>query len=241
MRTLQPDQKMIHLYATNIKGLPDPGEAPNTLDYLCGQRREKALQYRQPDDRRRCLGAGLLLRKALPLHGASPEDIQINSNGKPVADNIHFNLSHSAHWAICAVSEKRVGCDIEKITEEPKGLAQRFFHQNEADYLNACDKERRRETFFRLWTLKESYIKMTGEGLHLPLDCFEILLGSESITLRRDGRILPCRLMEYQIPGYKVSVCGEEKHFEELVEFEASDLLRRTAPTSPPFLNTPWA
>lgn len=231
---------MIHLYAANIKDLPDPREVPNTLDCISHQRREKTLQYRQPGDRKRSLGTGLLLQKVLALHGASPEDIQINPNGKPISKNIHFNLSHSGHWAICAVGEKRVGCDIEKITEEPKGLAERFFHPNEAELLNACEKERRRETFFRLWTLKESYIKMTGEGLHLPLDCFEILLAPESLSLRRDGGILPCRLMEYQIPGYKVSACGEEEHFENLVEYNAIDLLR-AALTAPPFLNTPWA
>lgn len=230
---------MIHVYATNIKNLPDPKETPKVLDYLSSQRREKALQYRQPGDRRRCLGAGLLLRKVLPMHGASPENVRINSEGKPVAENVYFNLSHSAQWVICAVGEKRVGCDIEIIAEEPKGVAERFFHQNEAEYLNSCREERRRETFFRLWTLKESYIKMTGEGLHLPLDSFEILLDREHLRLRRADRILPCHLMEYQIPGYKVSVCGEEAHFKELVELEASALLHCAAPTASPFLNTP--
>ncbi len=216
---------MIHLYATNIKNIPDPNESPEILDYLCAQRREKTMQYLQPNDRKRCLGAGLLLQKILPLHGASPDNIQVNSYGKPMAENIYFNLSHSADWAICAVGEKRVGCDIEKIEEEPEGLAERFFHQNEADYLNTLEQEKRIEAFYRLWTLKESYIKMTGEGLHLPLNCFEILLGSENLSVRRDGTIIPCHLMEYNIPGYKLSACGEEEHFQDLVAFEVTSLI----------------
>ncbi len=225
---------MIHLYATNIKDLPDPKEAPEVLSNLSSQRKKKTLQYRQPGDRKRCLGAGLLLGKTLPLHGASPENVQVNSNGKPVAENVYFNLSHSADWVICAVGEKRVGCDIEKINDEPEGLAERFFHQNEAEYLNSTKGEMRKETFFRLWTLKESYIKMTGEGLHLSLKCFEILLNSENLSVRRAGKILPCHLMEYQFPGYKASVCGEEEHFHKLIEYKAGDLLRHPRlPTRP--------
>ena len=73
--------------------------------------------------------------------------------------------------------------------------------------------------FYRLWTWKESYVKMTGEGMKLPLQDFEILPEGERIQVRRGDKILPCYMMEYHIPEYKVSVCAEEEEFARCVEY----------------------
>jgi len=204
---------MVHLYAADIRNLPDPKEYPEMFQYVSSQRKSKTMKYLQADDRKRCLGAGILLEEILPRHGASPGAITLSPEGKPEAEGIYFNLSHSDDLVICAVGEKMVGCDIEKIGDEPKGVAKHFFHQKEAEYLNSFEGVRRTEAFYRLWTLKESYIKMTGEGLRLPLDSFEILIEGEKVLVRRTGEILPCHIMEYAIPGYKISVCAEEEQF----------------------------
>ena len=79
--------------------------------------------------------------------------------------------------------------------------------------------EERDHRFFRIWTMKESYIKMTGEGMRLSFDCFEFLLDSEKTRVRRDGKILSCHIMEYDIPGYKVSVCAKEEEFARSMKF----------------------
>lgn len=210
---------MVHLYAIDIRGLPDPKENPAALYRISSSRRGKVMKYRQADDRKRCLGAGVLLARILPLYGESPEKITYGPEGKPQAENVHFNLSHSGNLVICAVGEKAVGCDIEKTGQEPKGVAKRFFHRNEVNYLQKFQGQERNEIFFRLWTWKESYVKMTGEGLKISLRDFEILPEGKRIQVRRGDETIPCYMMEYNIPDYKASVCAEEKEFDRCVKY----------------------
>lgn len=210
---------MVNLYAIDIRALPDPKENPAVLHDIGSSRRNKVMKYMQADDRRRCLGAGILLAKILPLYGESPENITYGPEGKPQAENVHFNLSHSGNLVICAVGEKAVGCDIEKTGQEVQGVAKRFFHQNEAEYLQKFQGPERNEMFYRLWTWKESYVKMTGEGMKLSLQDFEILPEGERIRVRRGEEILPCHIIEYDVPGYQASVCAEEEKFARCVEY----------------------
>ena len=66
--------------------------------------------------------------------------------------------------------------------------------------------------------MKESYVKMTGEGMSLPFDQFEVIPGETGASVRRGGRLLPCRLHEYTIPGYKAAVCTEEACSPDLIK-----------------------
>lgn len=210
---------MIHLYAADIRNLKDPEEYPEMLNGLSEDRKRKTMQCLQENARKRSLGAGILLQKVLPCYGASHEKIYRGADGKPEVDGVCFNLSHSGNIVVCVVGDSKVGCDVEKIVKAPEKVAERFFHRNEVEYLKACGAEKRDETFFRLWTMKESYIKMTGEGMRRPLDSFEFLLEDEKVSVRQNNEILPCYIMEYEIPGYKVSVCAEEDQFAGYVEY----------------------
>lgn len=210
---------MVHLYAADIRSLPDPKEEPALLEELNAERKGRIMKFVKAEDRKRSLGAGLLLKEILPRHGASPAGIRVGADGKPEVEGIFFNLSHSDNIVICATSGKEVGCDVEKIVKAPEGVAERFFHPNEAEYVKTGTGEERDHRFFRIWTMKESYIKMTGEGMGLSFDRFEFLLESDKTKVRRDGMILPCHIMEYDIPGYKVSVCAKEEAFARSIEF----------------------
>lgn len=210
---------MVNLYAIDIRVLPDPKENPAVLHDISSSRRKKTMNYVQADDRKRCLGAGILLARILPLYGVNPEKITYGPEGKPQAENLHFNLSHSGDLVICAIGEKAVGCDIERTGQEIQGVADRFFHRNEAEYLQRFQGSERNEMFYRLWTWKESYVKMTGEGMKISLQDFEILPEGERIRVRRGDEILPCHMMEYNISGYKVSVCAEEEEFTRCVRY----------------------
>lgn len=208
----------VDLYMTDIRALPDARACPAVLHEIGSSRRQKVLSYVRAEDRKRCLGAGLLLARILPLYGENPESVVYGVAGKPGAQRVHFNLSHSGDLVICAVGEKAVGCDIEKITEEPEGVAEHFFHPSEAAYLGTFQGQARTEMFYRLWTWKESYVKMTGEGMQLPLQDFEVLPADGRIRVHREGRALACHMKEYSVPGYQVSVCAEEETFSDCVK-----------------------
>lgn len=209
---------MVYIYAMDVTDLPDPKDFPGLLKDLPEGRKEKALKYRHEKDRRQSLGAGLLLKYVMELHGASQEEIHLVGNGKPEGKGICFNLSHSHNMVVCAVSAEEVGCDVEKIGAPPMKVVQRFFGENEIRHLEMFEKEEKVREFYRLWTMKESYMKMTGEGMRLALNRFEMMF-EDRVRVCRDGRYQPCFVKEYEIPGYMLTVCAREDKFAEQVEW----------------------
>lgn len=192
---------MVHLYAANVSALPEPLECPDIMKELPKERKKKILSCKQKQKRLQCLGAGLLLNMVLSRYGILSETVCVDSNGKPIVDGIYFNLSHSGDLVICAVSEKPVGCDIEKIKDAPKQVAERSFTDAEKEYLQQFSGDAYNREFFRIWTEKESYLKMTGQGIRIPLDTLEI----------KD-----CYMQEYEIQGYQIMVCAKENEFAQL-------------------------
>lgn len=210
---------MVYVYIANVQNLPDPKEYPAIMQGLPEERKQKIMRFKYSEDRRQSLGAGLLLGKVLKSHGISMNDIKIGNGGKPEVEGVCFNLSHSGEYAVCAVSESCVGCDVEKIANAPLRMAEKYFGENEIRHLAEISEEKRNEEFYRIWTMKESYLKMTGEGLRIPLDKFEIEFGDE-IRIHREGEICTRHVKEYMIPGYKLTVCAEEAEFAEDVEYQ---------------------
>lgn len=212
---------MICIYAVDITNLPDPLETPEIMERLPEIRKQKILKCKQPEARKQSLGAGLLLGYLLKEHGLRDSEIKFGPNGKPEIEEICFNISHSKNMVICAVGEKTVGCDIEQISKAPEKVANRFFSETEIEYLSKFKGQEKSKQFYRLWTTKESYIKMTGEGIRLPLDKFEVNFG-EGTQIYREGKKQDCFVKEYQLCQegqlpYYISVCAEEKEFAEQI------------------------
>lgn len=202
------------LFYADVTPLTDPACYEAACRRISRERREKADRYRMEKDRRLCVGAGLLLKYAL---GDDPGVIETGPYGKPyIKDSpVHFNLSHSGSYAACVVSEVECGCDIEKITKADMRVAERFFCPDERAYLRAAESEGERDMrFFRLWTLRESFIKATGRGMSLPLNSFAILFG-DCVNVRQSVDDRHYSFAEFDgIPGYGCAVCvvDGEKH-----------------------------
>jgi 4'-phosphopantetheinyl transferase len=139
----------------------------------------------QPADRRRFLLSRLLLRGVLSqLAGVEAAELQFerSASGKPWLaapqrePTLEFNLSHTPGLLALAVSQaSAIGVDVE--SEERAvaalALAERYFTAAEAAELRALGGAARRTQFFRLWTLKEAYLKACGNGLSQGLDACE--------------------------------------------------------------------
>lgn len=205
---------MVYVYALDLEGIKDPKEYPKMLESLPEYRKKKIESFRNPKGRIESFGAGVLLKKVCSLHGMSDHLISLGEHGKPQSDEFYFNLSHSGNMVLCAVSKKLVGCDIEKIETPTLRIAKRFFTENENKYLEKFEENQKAEEFFRLWTMKEAYVKMTGEGLTCSLKEFEIHI-DDMIQIYRNQSLQNCCVKEYSMQGYKVSVCAAEHSFAE--------------------------
>jgi 4'-phosphopantetheinyl transferase len=99
------------------------------------------------------------------------ESIIKNLYGKPSLRNfpfLHYNISHSENYVVCIISDSRaVGIDVEKIRGFNPYAAKKVCSLKELN--NIYSKRDSDKEFFRLWTLKESYIKAIGLGLSFPM------------------------------------------------------------------------
>lgn len=194
--------------------LADEGLYQRVLGMAPQERRARAERFMFRKDRQLSLAAWLLLDTMLRRAGLSEYSLEYGPQGKPrlaqAAAGLHFNLSHSEQRVMCAVSDSELGCDVERVRDIDLGIARRFFYAGEHEYiLSAPDAAERRERFYRLWTLKESYMKATGLGMSLPLDEFEITISGESISLRRAGETRNWHFCEYSPePGYRYALCS---------------------------------
>ena len=137
------------------------------LKRLPPQRYEKAMTYRFLSDRKRCVRAYMLLWEGLSReYGAESAPLfDFLSHGKPVLrdfPDLHFSLSHSGNAVLCALDRHPVGADIEMIRRRPEHLLSIFSDRERTSIEQAASPEL---CFTRLWTRKESYLKLTGEGL----------------------------------------------------------------------------
>ncbi len=136
-------------------------------------------------------GRKLALKIAEEKLGYAPE-IHIGENGKPYIDGLHFNISHSGEYVVCAFADSEVGVDIEKIREYRKRVAEKFHPEEIAAIENSEDKDLE---FFKIWTMKEAYLKCLGTGISkdLSFNVFDV----------------PNMHMEI-VDGYVISICTKE-------------------------------
>jgi 4'-phosphopantetheinyl transferase len=96
----------------------------------------------------------------------------------PDCPNIHFSLSHSNKIIIIIFSDFDIGIDIEDLKfrkesmEKLKKISKRFFHSDEIKILD--NAENFIKTFYEIWTKKESYLKLIGEGIPFGLNKFSV-------------------------------------------------------------------
>lgn len=81
----------------------------------------------------------------------------------PSFPGLHFNLSHSGSWVLCAVSQAPVGVDIEGI--RPRGPSLPRYALSEKEYAQFRRMGEDWPAFYSLWTRKEAWCKYTGQGL----------------------------------------------------------------------------
>lgn len=164
--------------------LPDwVTHVPALSSLLSEDEKERADRFHFAIHCERFIIARAFLRKILHLYtDVSPEKIQFSygARGKPALISnpllLNFNLAHSHDMAVYAlIVNEEIGVDIEKIGLEDKiNVAQRFFSKEEVAALAALPMAERSRGFYQIWSKKEAFIKLLGEGLFAPLNEFSV-------------------------------------------------------------------
>ena len=169
----------ILVWTVALSAVPEP-LWPRLARLLDDEERAKAARFAFERHRRQHIAAHALKRLMLSAVAPRPPQcwmFETAARGKPrVAPTTgpRFNLSHCDGRVACAVSENvELGVDVEPLSRHaPLELAPRYFAPDEAGWLGSLPPPDRPLGFFRLWTLKEAYIKATGLGMAQELHDF---------------------------------------------------------------------
>ena len=138
------------------------------LGEISEQRREQALKFKHELGKRLCVLAYQLLKRGLAeVYGIRENPVfEYNEHGKPMIvghPEIFFNLSHCKEAAICVVSDQPVGVDVESVRSFNESLVRYTMNETEVKEIESAEDQA--VAFIRLWTMKESALKLIGTGI----------------------------------------------------------------------------
>ncbi|UAC49646.1 4'-phosphopantetheinyl transferase superfamily protein [Bacillus aquiflavi] len=192
------------------------------INFIDGNKKNRIIKMVHEDDKNRLLLAEALLRlivcRKLDLRN---DQIRLKQTkfGKPYLDldsELHFNISHSGDWVVCAIDRQSVGVDVQEIIDiEYKEIAQNYFTEEEYLFIMNESLTNQLKKFYWIWTLKESYIKADGKGLSIPLKSFSFHISNPNdIKMLTSNRLKECYFKLFNIaPNYVMSACNLNNHF----------------------------
>jgi 4'-phosphopantetheinyl transferase len=172
--------------AARPDSFPSPSLALSPFSVLDQDEQAKFLRFSRQEKGLQFLFARVFLRwflsfvtyqKILPEQWAFSK----SGSGKPIMTGnralplLHFNLSHADQLVVVAVSAiRKVGIDIEQVCAQDELMIDAALSPEERVHLCTLAPADRAYRSLRIWTIKEAYAKMTGEGLILDFSTFEI-------------------------------------------------------------------
>lgn len=128
----------------------------------------------------------------------------------PKHPELHFNLSHSGGYALCALGDSPVGIDIQIIKPFNARLLDRVCSPEERRWLR--ERGDQDGDFAQIWAGKESLCKQWGTGLQFPLG--ELRAEQEIFTF-------------YQGENWRGALCARKAGPEEIIWISDLHLERR--------------
>ena len=149
---------------------------------------------------------GEILKKRF---GITDYTIAKNEKGKPFLEefpDVHFNISHCDGLAVCGISDKEIGVDAELIRNYNGKVMKRIFSAEEQSLIAVSENPD--TDFFKIWTLKESLCKFTGDGIFSGLPTYSFDLSHEKPTCEKAAdKIFTQKIIEKK---WVVSVCAHD-------------------------------
>ena len=182
------------------------------------ERRARVDRMRDGAAQRLSLAAGALLQEMLADAGVSgaEAEIALGAHGKPYLPrrpDVCFSLSHSGARVMCALADVPVGCDVQRTGARSLAVARRFFSAAERRAVfSQPGGDAQLQMFYRIWTLKESFLKCLGLGLEAPLAAFSAVPDGDRIALQQSFDTF-CYVFSEPDAGadYRSAVCIRER------------------------------
>ncbi|MBV1893979.1 MAG: 4'-phosphopantetheinyl transferase superfamily protein [Ilumatobacteraceae bacterium] len=187
--------EQLHLWIVPISGPLDPSWVAANEVILSEEERGRHRRYRRASDRDLFLAAHAVVRHVLSRYASIPPGewvFETNQYGRPEIANLgvprglRFNLSHTDGMiALIVHDEVDTGVDVERVgrLDDLHSVSKTVFADSERSDFLALSEADQTERFYRLWTLKEAFIKAKGMGLSLPLKDFWFeSVGPSSVT-----------------------------------------------------------
>lgn len=223
------------IYMVNVEDIDD-----KRIDKLCllinSDKSYKIKKFTDKKDKIRSVIGEILIRTIIEeelCYGES-KDIKFEKNkyGKPYIKEypqFNFNISHSEDIVVGASDNQPIGIDIEKVkTINYEGIARGFFTESEFNYIIKDSLYDKLERFYKIWTLKESYIKCCGQGLSLPLKSFSIDIDDcDNIKMSINNENKEYKFKSFNIElNYKLAVCSSSKDItNNIIRIDQSSLI----------------
>lgn len=180
------------------------------LPLVSSKRRERISRFNFEKDKIISLVTELLIRYEISQQLGIPFseiDFGYGEHGKPYILNDRdycFSVSHSDNCIAFAGGMFPIGIDVERVSRRNMKIAKRFFT---ADECKAIEKSKEpEETFYKIWTSKEAYVKMLGAGLSKSFRSFDIA-----------DKSLNCRFATKRLPEFMLTVCAEKISGDEII------------------------
>lgn len=165
----------LHIWRARLDGAgPEDALLWQELSVL---EQERAGRFQLERHRQRFVRAHALTRIILSKYLAIPAarlEFQALPEGKPeLADpglrSLKFNLSHSSDLLAIALSRQfEVGVDVEVHSDalDWRQIARTYFDPQECSFLDSIGEPAAQlASFYRIWTMKEAYLKARGQGI----------------------------------------------------------------------------
>lgn len=161
----------------------------------------------------------------------APPDYAYKESGQPTIQNGHISISHTEGYAACAISRHPVGIDVEREHTFSKAAAKRILSPQEELLRESANAD---ELLSRVWTVKESFLKMTGEGIPGGMRTLELIAAGDDSsgkwivkrgTEPEAGRVVLLSISgsgnSADFNGAYLSVCTKRKAMMHIKRFES--------------------
>ena len=153
-------------YLIKISSVSDE-ELNKCLSLMTDERKKYINSVSNPKRRLESIAGEWLMKKAAADYLSLPAEkiiIDRTEKGKPFikGEKVHVSLSHSGDYVAAAIDKSPVGIDIEILKPIDLKVAKKVLNDSDRGFFEKGD---RLLNFYKIWTAKEAYFKMTGTGI----------------------------------------------------------------------------